>query len=140
MMLLMDNSVKYIVARAVTGTNSMTDDIFADRVAKVRLRFVATLEAKIEETAAALPKLGGVALADTAVAAVAEAYRAMHAIVGIGRTVGFPDTGRAAHEVEDVLRPPYHAGRGLSDDEISHLKDTLQALRTIAARELQSFQ
>jgi len=47
----------------------MTDDIFADRVAKVRLRFVATLEAKIEETAAALPKLGGVALADTAVAA-----------------------------------------------------------------------
>lgn len=126
--------------RAVTGTNSMTDDIFADRVAKVRLRFVATLEAKIEETAAALPKLGGVALADTAVAAVAEAYRAMHAIVGIGRTVGFPDTGRAAHEVEDVLRPPYHAGRGLSDDEISHLKDTLQALRTIAARELQSFQ
>jgi chemotaxis protein histidine kinase CheA len=118
----------------------MTDDIFADRVAKVRLRFVATLEAKIEETAAALPKLGGVALADTAVAAVAEAYRAMHAIVGIGRTVGFPDTGRAAHEVEDVLRPPYHAGRGLSDDEISHLKDTLQALRTIAARELQSFQ
>lgn len=123
--------------RAVTGTNSMTDDIFADRVAKVRLRFVATLEAKIEETAAALPKLGGGALADTA---VAEAYRAMHAIVGIGRTVGFPDTGRAAHEVEDVLRPPYHAGRGLSDDEISHLKDTLQALRTIAARELQSFQ
>lgn len=118
----------------------MTDDIFADRVAKVRLRFVATLEAKIEETAAALPKLGGGALADTAVAAVAEAYRAMHAIVGIGRTVGFPDTGRAAHEVEDVLRPPYHAGRGLSDDEISHLKDTLQALRTIAARELQSFQ
>ncbi len=118
----------------------MTDDIFADRVAKVRLRFVATLEAKIEETSAALPKLGGGALADTAVAAVAEAYRAMHAIVGIGRTVGFPDTGRAAHEVEDVLRPPYHAGRGLSDDEISHLKDTLQALRTIAARELQSFQ
>jgi chemotaxis protein histidine kinase CheA len=118
----------------------MTDDIFADRVAKVRLRFVATLEAKIEETSAALPKVGGVALADTAVAAVAEAYRAMHAIVGIGRTVGFPDTGRAAHEVEDVLRPPYHAGRGLSDDEISHLKDTLQALRTIAARELQSFQ
>jgi chemotaxis protein histidine kinase CheA len=118
----------------------MTDDIFADRVAKVRQRFVATLEAKIEETSAALPKLGGVASADTAAAAVSEAYRAMHAIVGIGRTVGFPDTGRAAHEVEDVLRPPHQACRGLSDDEISHLKDSLQALRTIAARELQSFQ
>jgi chemotaxis protein histidine kinase CheA len=118
----------------------MTDDIFADRVAKVRQRFVATLEAKIEETSAALPKLGGVAPADTAAAAVSEAYRAMHAIVGIGRTVGFPDTGRAAHEVEDVLRPPHQAGRGLNDDEISHLKDSLHALRTIAARELQSFQ
>src|SRR5579863_9360961 len=118
----------------------MTDDIFADRVAKVRQRFVATLEAKIEETSAALPKLGGVAPADTAAAAVSEAYRAMHAIVGIGRTVGFPDTGRAAHEVEDVLRPPHQAGRALSDDEISHLKDSLQELRAIAARELQSFQ
>jgi chemotaxis protein histidine kinase CheA len=117
----------------------MTDDIFADPVAKVRERFVATLEAKIDETSAALPKLGGAAPEATAVAAVSEAYRAMHAIVGIGRTVGFPDTGRAAHEVEDVLRPPYQAGRGLSDDEISHLKDSLQTLRTIAVRELQSF-
>jgi len=116
----------------------MTDDIFADRVAKVRQRFVATLETKIHETSAAVPKLGGGTTPDGAVAAVAEAYRAMHAIVGIGRTVGFPDTGRAAHDVEDVLRPPYHAGRGLSDDEISRLKDSLQALRTIAARELQS--
>ena len=116
----------------------MTDDIFADRVAKVRQRFVATLEAKIEETSAAVPKLGGVAPVDTAAAAVAEAYRTIHAIVGIGRTVGFPDTGRAAHEVEDVLRPPHQAGRGLNDDEISHLKDSLQTLRMIAARELQS--
>jgi len=116
----------------------MTDDIFADRVAKVRQRFVATLEAKIDETSASLPKLGGFAADAAAAAAVAEAYRAMHAIVGIGRTVGFPDTGRAAHDVEDVLRPPYHAGRGLSDDEICHLKDSLQTLRTIAARELQS--
>lgn len=76
----------------------MTEDIFADRVAKVRQRFVSTLEAKIDETCAALPKLGGGA--PPAATAVAEAYRCMHGIVGIGRTVGFPDTGRAAHEVE----------------------------------------
>ena len=116
----------------------MTDDIFADRVAKVRQRFVATLEAKIDETSAALPTLGGVTPPDAAAAAVAEAYRAMHAIVGIGRTVGFPDTGRAAHDCEDVLRSPYHAGRGLSDGEISLLTASLQSLRTTAARELQS--
>jgi len=75
----------------------MTDDIFADRVAKVRLRFVATLEAKIEETACG-------ALADTAVAAVAEAYRAMHAIVGIGRTVGFPRNRPRAPDIRCRVR------------------------------------
>jgi len=115
----------------------MTEDVFADRVAKVRRRFVSTLEAKIDDACAAIPKLCGVA--PPAAAAVAEAYRCMHGIVGIGRTVGFPATGRAAHEVEDVLRPPYHAGRGLTADETSLLKSSLQALRAIAVRELQSF-
>jgi chemotaxis protein histidine kinase CheA len=116
----------------------MTDDVFADRVAKVRQRFVSTLEAKIDETSAALPKLGGGA--SLAVTAVTEAYRCMHGIVGIGRTVGFPETGSAAHAVEDVLRPPFHAGRGLTADEISLLENSLQAMRVIASRELQSFQ
>ena len=36
-------------------------------------------------------------------AAVGEAYRCMHGIVGVGPTVGFPSTGRAAH---DRRRPP----------------------------------
>jgi chemotaxis protein histidine kinase CheA len=114
----------------------MTGDPFADRVAKVRQRFVSTLEAKIDETCAAVPQLGGAAAA--AADAAAEAYRCMHGIVGIGRTVGFPAIGDAAHDVEDVLRPPYHAGRGLTADEISLLTKSLQALREIAARELQA--
>lgn len=115
----------------------MTEDVFAAKVAQVRQRFMSTLEAKIEETCAALPRLGGDAGA--AVEAVAEAYRCIHGIVGIGRTVGFPAIGSAAHDVEEVLRPPYNAGRGLSADEISLLKNTLQGLRQVAARELQSF-
>jgi chemotaxis protein histidine kinase CheA len=114
----------------------MTDDIFAERVAKVRQRFMASLEAKIDSTYAALPGLGRTEPA--AVAAAAEAYRSIHGIVGIGRTVGFPAIGTAAHDVEDVLRPPYRAGRGLTDDEISLLKTSLQALREVATRELQS--
>jgi chemotaxis protein histidine kinase CheA len=114
----------------------MTDDVFADRVAKVRQRFMSTLEAKIDSTYGALPDLGGAE--PPAAAAVAEAYRCMHGIVGIGKTVGFPAIGTAAHDVEDVLRPPYHAGRGLTDDEISLLKTSLQALREVATRELQS--
>jgi chemotaxis protein histidine kinase CheA len=113
----------------------MTDDVFAERVAKVRQRFVASLEAKIDSTYSALQDLGGAEPA--AAAAAAEAYRCIHGIVGIGRTVGFPAIGTAAHDVEDVLRPPYHAGRGLTDDEISLLKISLQALREVATRELQ---
>jgi chemotaxis protein histidine kinase CheA len=114
----------------------MTDDIFADRVAKVRQQFVSSVGEKIDTTYAALPDLGGTE--PPAVAAVAEAYRCIHGIVGIGRTVGFPTIGTAAHDVEDVLRPPYHAGRGLTDDEISLLKTSLQTLREVATRELQS--
>jgi len=117
----------------------MSDDLFADRVAKVRQRFMSTLEAKIDETSAALPNLGGVVPPGGAAAAVAEAYLRIHGIIGIGRTVGFPAIGRAAHDVEDVLRVPYQSGRGLTADEISLLKDSLQALRAVAARELQSF-
>jgi chemotaxis protein histidine kinase CheA len=115
----------------------MTDDVFADRVAKVRQRFMSTLEGKIDSTYAALPDLGGAE--PLAVAAVAEAYRCIHGIVGIGKTVGFPAVGAAAHDVEDVLRPPYHAGRGLTAEEISLLTTSLQTLREVAARELQSF-
>lgn len=114
----------------------MTDDIFADRVAKVRQRFISTLEAKIDETCAALPQVSGEG--PPAAAAVADAYRCMHGIVGIGRTVGFSAIGGAAREVLDVLRPPFHAGRGLTADETSHLENSLQALRTVAARELQA--
>jgi chemotaxis protein histidine kinase CheA len=114
----------------------MTDDIFADRVAKVRQRFVSSLGEKIETTYAALPGLSGTE--PPAAAAVAEAYRCIHGIVGIGRTVGFPDIGTAAHQVEDVLRPPYHAGRGLTSEEISLLETSLQTLREVATRELQS--
>ncbi|MGA8612243.1 MAG: Hpt domain-containing protein [Xanthobacteraceae bacterium] len=118
----------------------MTDDVFADRVAKVRQRFMSTLEAKIDSTYGALPDLGGAEppAAAAAAAAVAEAYRCIHGIVGIGKTVGFPAVGTAAHDVEDVLRPPYHAGRGLTADEISLLTTSLQTLREVAARELQS--
>jgi hypothetical protein len=115
----------------------MTIDPFADRLAKVRRRFVSTLAGKIDDTGAALPVLH--ATAPAAAAAVAEVYRRIHGIVGIGTIVGFPATGRAARDVEDVLRSPYRGGRGLSADEIAELTTTLQALRVTAARELRSF-
>jgi chemotaxis protein histidine kinase CheA len=115
----------------------MTVDPFADRLARVRHRFVSTLEGKIEDAHRAIAKLSVATPAATTT--VAEAYRCMHGIVGIGPIVGFPATGRAAREVEDVLRPPYRDCRGLTSDEVSLVTKHLHALRETATHELQSF-
>jgi chemotaxis protein histidine kinase CheA len=113
----------------------MTVDPFADRVARVRSRFVSTLERKIDGSFAAVPKLYGDG--SDATAAVGDAYRCLHGIVGIGPTVGFPETGRSAREAEDVLRAAQHDSRGLTADEVERFRKSLQALREAATRELQ---
>jgi chemotaxis protein histidine kinase CheA len=115
----------------------MNTDPFTDRLARVRDRFATTLAAKIDETCAAIPRLADVAPA--APAAVAEAYRCVHGIVGIGPTVGFPASGNAARDVENVMRPPQQGKRGLTADEIARLTKSLEVLRDVAARELESF-
>lgn len=115
----------------------MSVDIFADRLARVRRRFVSTLQGRIDDASASLPKLGGAAPA--AAAAVGEAYRCMHSIVGVGPTVGFPATGRAAHDVEDLLRPAQRDRRGLSENEIADLRERLLSLREAAEREMLNF-
>jgi chemotaxis protein histidine kinase CheA len=114
----------------------MAVDPFAERLARVRQRFVSALESKIEDTFAALPDLGATS---DAVEAVAETYRRMHGIVGVGPTVGFARTGRAARSVENILLPPHQAERGLTIAEIESFKKALHALRETAASELQSF-
>ncbi len=115
----------------------MSVDVFADRLARVRRRFVSTLQGRIDDTDASIPKLvGGTAGAG---AAVGEAYRCMHGIVGVGSTVGFPATGRAAHDVEDLLRPAQNERRGLTDNEILTLRERLLDLRTAVEREMQLF-
>ena len=115
----------------------MAVDAFTERLARVRERFVSALESKIEDTFAAIPALSGEseAVRET----VAESYRRMHGIVGIGPTVGFAGTGRAARRVEYILLEPHHAGRGLTAEEITSFKKALHALRETAAGELQSF-
>jgi hypothetical protein len=115
----------------------MSLDAFADRLARVRHRFVSTLESRIEDAYAAIPKL--IAAEPVSVTTAASTYRSMHGIVGVGPTVGFPGTGRAAREVEEVLRPAQHANRALTADEILLFKKRLYALSEIAKRELQAF-
>jgi chemotaxis protein histidine kinase CheA len=98
---------------------------------------MSSLQGKIEEAYAATPSLSDAAPA--AAPAVEAAYRCIHGILGIAPTVGFPGTGRAAHDVEDVLRVPQRDKRGLTADEIQALKKRLHALREAASGELQSF-
>lgn len=114
----------------------MAVDPFIERLARVRERFVSALESKIEDTFSAIPDLSG----ETAdIAAIGETYRRMHGIVGIGPTVGFAGTGRAARHLENILLPPHQAERGLTPEEIATFTKALHTLREAAASELQSF-
>lgn len=115
----------------------MSTATFKERRDRVRHRFVATLESKIEDAYRALAHLPDTAPA--ASASVAKLYRSVHTIVGVGPTVGFPSTGQAARGVEDVLWEPYQNQRGLTADEIQLLKKRLHALREAVSRELQFF-
>ena len=114
----------------------MTVDPFAERLARVRERFVSALESKIEDTFAALPDLAG---ESAGFEAVDETYRRIHGIVGIGPTVGFAATGRAARTLEHILLRPHEAERGLTAEEIASFRKALHTLRETAASELQSF-
>lgn len=115
----------------------MTADPFAERLARVRQRFVSSLDGKIDAAFAALPQLSGTG--PQAVAIIGEVCREMHGIAGVGPTVGFPSAGRAARAVEAVLREAQLASRTLAADEIDLLKNRLDELRGAAARELQVF-
>lgn len=114
----------------------MQPDLFAERLAKVRNRFASTLESKIDEACQALPELSGNAAA--AVQKVADIYQQIHGVRGVGPTVGFPVTGKAARGAEDVLIPAFRAKRALTADEAEAFRDALQTLRAAATAELHS--
>ncbi len=91
---------------------------FTERLARVRHRFVASLESKIDSVYAALPKLSG---EGTAVAEVVdENYRRIHDIVGVSPSVGFFATGRVARTVENILSPPAAPAADSSPTKSTH--------------------
>jgi HPt (histidine-containing phosphotransfer) domain-containing protein len=118
------------------GESIMTADLFTERLAQVRRRFVTTLEGKIADTFAELPRLSGNGsdVADR----VEQSYRRIHGIVGIGPTVGFAATGKAAKTVENLLLVPHRAARGLVAQELDAVTQALEALQAAARQELQS--
>ena len=109
---------------------------FTERFARVRHRFVSSLETKIDDIYEALPKLSGNGASVAAM--VDESYRRIHSIVGVSPAIGFIATSRVARAVENVLRPALTARRGLTPDEIDALRKALQALREASQQEFQS--
>jgi hypothetical protein len=109
---------------------------FAERLARVRQRFITSLESKITDTYEALPTLVGEGAAVND--AVAETYRRIHGITGIGPSVGFADTGRAARNAEVVLLIPFRERRGLNEKELDLFRKALHGLRDAAQHELQA--
>jgi hypothetical protein len=114
----------------------MLPDPFLERLAIVRRRFAATLEAKISETVDALPHLA--ADGNATIEKLAGTYQRIHQIVGVGPTVGFVATGQAARNAEEILITPFKSKRGLTAEEAARLQTALDALQTAARSELQT--
>jgi hypothetical protein len=113
----------------------MNTDLFSQRLSKVRARFVANVERKIEALDDALPQLcgDGNGIAER----LAAAHRSVHALCAVGPTIGFESTGRAARTVERILRQSLKAKRGLTDLELANVRAGLMELRAAAQADAQ---
>jgi hypothetical protein len=114
----------------------MSEVEFAERMAKIRARFSLKLIAGVEETAQLLPKLAGGSR--DAAEATATIYLRFHEMCGIGPTIGFEATGRAAKPLDTVLGTAWRAGRGLTDDEMAKVREGLEHVRVAMLAETQS--
>jgi hypothetical protein len=108
----------------------MAVDPFTPRLEKIRARFAANLNQKIETLDSSLPQLCG--QCDGIVERLAAAHRSVHELCGMGPTVGFVATGRAARTVERILLQPLKAKRGLTDSELANVRQGLAELRAAA--------
>ena len=109
----------------------MTSDLFAERFAAVRQRFVAKLDARIDEIESTVPELGQAGSMET----LARAHRRAHDLCGVGPTMGFVATGTAARSIEQLLLAALRASRTLTEDEIARLTDGIAVLRSAAHAE-----
>lgn len=130
----MSNSISVKINQIGEDTGPDTDDPrFVNQISWIRARFVQKLVDEIDATVAALTVLAG---DDTAaLAAVDAAYRRFHDISGIGATIGFQATGRAARILDAILAVPFRELRGLSGRETAKLSEGLDSLRAAARTE-----
>jgi HPt (histidine-containing phosphotransfer) domain-containing protein len=109
-------------------------DLFVERIAEVRQRFVSRFDSRIEEIERAVLHGGG----ESGLDAIAVAHRQAHGLCGIGPTLGFVGTGKVARSIEQLLLSVVKAGRELTDDEIPRLREGLALLRSTAIVEMGS--
>lgn len=112
----------------------MSELEFAERIAKVRARFITKFADKLRKTDTALPQLGGDG--EDAANAVEATYRRFHDMCGIGSTIGFDATGQAAKALDAILIAPFRGHRGLSLDELARFKECFEALRAAGLAEI----
>ena len=106
------------------------------RLSIIRDRFVTTLESKVKDNFALLPRLAD--NSPEAPAIIGGIYKRFHELYAIAPTVGFPLTGKAAHAAEVILLPAQAGKRGLNTVELVSLKRALEALWLAAQSELES--
>jgi chemotaxis protein histidine kinase CheA len=107
------------------------NDIFEERMAAVRQRFVAKLDARIDEIDLAIPQLGREGGLD----ALKVVHRNAHGLCGIGPTLGFVETGKAARSIERLLLVAVKAERTLTADETTRVREGVALLRSTATAE-----
>jgi hypothetical protein len=116
----------------------MEGDDFAARLAGVRKRFASKLEGRIAEIGGALPQLIGAG--GVVAKAVYDVHRKVHDLCGIGPTLGFTETGKAARMCERVLLQPSRGERGLTEQEMAQLEAGLVTLRAAAQADMQTIE
>jgi hypothetical protein len=114
-----------------------TADEFAEKVARVRARFAAALNDKIDASFAELEQMtgGNAQAAETVIVT----HRRMHEIYGIAPTLGFAETGKAAELARTTVRDAARSKRAPARDEIAALKAALEQLRAAAAADLKDY-
>jgi chemotaxis protein histidine kinase CheA len=114
----------------------VTSDLFAERFEAVRRRFAAKLGSRINEIESALPRLGPDGAQEDGKDALAFAHRCAHDLCGVGPTMGFVITGKAARSVEQLLLTAVKAQRALTEEEMTRLHASMAELRAAAAAEV----
>jgi len=100
-------------------------------MAALRQRFSGQLIARIDGIGVVAPLLG-----EDNLGVLAQAHRDAHHLCGVGASLGFVETGKAARAIEQLLLAAVKAERALTSEEIPRLRAGIALLRSTASAEM----